>query len=164
MNENDFSPEGLRAMGFAGGVSLMRFGGRICPKSPGIYLIWRPRAPVRFLEESMAGRFEGRDPSVSDAVLRANWVEGAEVVYIGGTRLPLAERVQELAEFGKGVPKRNWGGRLLWQLADAGALLVWWRASGDLSLKAELLDRFRAQYGKLPFANNPAHLGAAPVR
>jgi len=77
------------------------------------------------------------------------------VVYIGkATRPP--RRLRQFRDFGAGKPVGHWGGRLIWQLADADELVVAWKitASEDpLEAERSLLGRFRGEYGSLPFAN-----------
>jgi hypothetical protein len=49
--------------------------------------------------------------------LIANWVDGAEVVYIGKAD-QLKRRLTQFADFGGGKPIGHWGGRLIWQLHE----------------------------------------------
>jgi hypothetical protein len=106
---------------------------------------------------SPAGWFKGEDPSVPDARLQSEWIEGAHVVYIGKADV-LRRRLAQFGRFGAREPVGHRGGRLIWQLADANDLLVAWHeitwreAASDyerrlLTLFAELHDRRR------PFAN-----------
>lgn len=116
----------------------------------------------RFRDESPAGWFKGRNPTVSCSRLEAEWVDGAEVLYIGkasasSSKRGLRRRLDEYRRHGAGSPIGHWGGRLLWQVDDSEELLVAWRPSpADVSAVTEermLLERFRTTYGRLPFAN-----------
>jgi hypothetical protein len=78
-----------------------------------------------FVQPSPAGWFKGEDPSVPDARLRIQWVQGAHVLYIGKADL-LRRRLAQFARFGAGEPVGTSGGRRIWQLADADDLLVAW--------------------------------------
>lgn len=65
---------------------------------------------------------------------------------------------------GRGGRARHWGGRLIWQLADAADQLVRWRETTDLtttpiSEEATMIAAFRDAHGKPPFANKPNRLG-----
>jgi hypothetical protein len=89
--------------------------------------------------------------------LQAEWVDGATVIYIGKADV-LRRRLQQYARFGAGEPVGHWGGRLIWQLADAGELLVAWHAlvatETARSLERRLLLHFGELYeGRRPFAN-----------
>lgn len=66
-------------------------------------------------------------PSVTVGIVYA----GAHTVYLGkGDKL--RTRLRTYARFGAGDPKAaHWGGRYIWQLADAAELLVAWRELGD---------------------------------
>lgn len=128
----------------------------------GVYIVAREGGEPEFLEANPGGRFKGRDPSVPDDALRANWVGGASVVYIGKAD-NLRRRLREFMRFGAGAPIGHWGGRLIWQLADSATLLVAWRETPDhvaKEIETELLGAFRAAWGKPPFANEPHRLGA----
>jgi hypothetical protein len=105
------------------------------PCKPGAYVVYRPSDPEpAFVHPSPAGWFKGEDPTVPVERLRAEWVPGAHVVYIGkadyrSRRKPveaLRERLGEFARFGAGEDIGHRGGRLIWQLADADELLIAW--------------------------------------
>jgi hypothetical protein len=164
---SDFSRQALTDRGYGGWVPLreLRPGGTATVEGvPGTYVVVRPSddAPV-FLAVSPAGCFKGRDPSVPVDQLRANWVDGATTLYIGKAD-NLTDRVRSMAAFGDGRPQAHYGGRLVWQLADAAAFLFAWRplrlgfttARGD---EVDMIERFRSAYGKPPFANDPQRHG-----
>lgn len=99
---------------------------------------------------------------MADAALRANWVDGAEVVYIGKAD-NLLRRLREFARFGEGEPIGHWGGRLIWQLSDSAELLVaWMETPGRVPRDVEtvLITAFRSAWDKPPFANEPHRLGS----
>ena len=138
------------------------------PTTPGNYVVYRPavREP-EFLEESPAGWFKQKDPSVSIERLGAKWVEGARILYVGkadmrrsGAGAALRRRLEECAQFGGGKAIGHSGGRLIWQLADASELLVAWRELGAeasttaSNVEDDLLSRFKELHDdRLPFAN-----------
>jgi hypothetical protein len=133
------------------------------PSTGGVYVVVRgSRGLPQFLDANPGGRFKGRDPSVPVEALRANWVDGAEVVYIGKAD-QLRRRLRQFADFGAGHPIGHWGGRLIWQLAESDMLLVAWKRTPEELVprvaEAELIARFRAAYGKPPFANDPHLIG-----
>jgi hypothetical protein len=160
----DLTRARLKAGGFAGWVSFKQMLNQDrVPRAGGIYVIARSsNGDPRFLEANPGGRFKGKDPTVAEDALRANWVEGAEVVYIGRTD-ELRRRLRQFADFGAGKPVGHWGGRLVWQLAESKNLLVAWKETpGDdpVAAEAALIAAFRDRYGKPPFANEPDRLGA----
>jgi hypothetical protein len=127
-----------------------------------VYLVVRQgRHSPGFLAANPGGRFKGKDPTVTADALAANWVEEAEVVYIGKAD-NLRRRLRQYKRFGDGAPVGHWGGRLIWQLEDAGDLLVAWRETPDeipREVETRLIAEFRSAYGKPPFANEPHRLG-----
>ena len=157
-----FTRQGLEKAGFVGWVPALH--ASACSElDPGVYVVtYDVDGPITFLERSRGGKFKRQDPTVTRDALTANWVDGAEVVYIGQTGRPLAYRLKELADFGAGNPIGHWGGRLIWQLPNTYRLLVAWRKETrriPVEVEKELLNQFRDAYGKPPFANDPHRLG-----
>jgi len=160
-----FRRTALTRDGFAGWVRFEALRAQIdqVPSVGGVYVVVREsHGRPEFLDANPGGRFKGRDPTVPFEVLRANWVDDAEVVYIGKAD-QLRRRLRQFADFGAGHPIGHWGGRLIWQLADSEMLLVAWKRTlaevVPRAAEAELIARFRAAYGKPPFANDPHLLG-----
>lgn len=133
------------------------------PQHQGIFAVLRPAGfEPRFLAKSTAGVFKKKNPSLATAELSAEWVADAEVLFIGkagpgskGNR-GLRRQIQEFVDFGKGKPPGHWDGRLIWQLADAGSLLVAWKelpAEALNEAQANYHAQFQDHYGNLPFAN-----------
>jgi len=132
------------------------------PRKPGVYLVLRgANGPPRFLPRNPAYHHKGQDPTVSRAVLQASWIGGTPVLYIGkagtqGGQATLYSRLRSYLRSGEGKSAAHWGGRYIWQLADANALLVAWRraeAQESRAVERELLQTFVKQYGRRPFAN-----------
>ena len=153
----------LRSLGFLGGARVRA----LCedmsavPDVPGVYVLARVGAAAPAFAPASTGRVGRRgDPSVPLEVLAANWVDAAEVVYIGKAALrsngaALRKRLREYMRFGQGRADNHWGGRLVWQLADAADLAVYWKPHPDpRGHEAELIAEFRARNGgRRPFAN-----------
>jgi hypothetical protein len=154
----------LRDRGFSGFVRFAELPGAGVPKKPGVYVVVRPvDAEPAFLTTSPAGWFKGKDPSVHLDKLRAAWVPGATVLYIGKAgggaknRSGLAKRLRQYFKHGTGKPVGHWGGRFIWQLADHDELLVAWKPTPDEppgDVEAAMLSEFFAKCGRLPFANH----------
>jgi len=132
------------------------------PKAAGVYILERSQpTPVAFLAANPGGRFKGRDPTVSISRLEERWIPSADVVYIGKAggndqRATLRSRIRSFMQFGLGKPCSHWGGRCIWQLADAEALRVYWAVTHDgepTTVESRLIDAFRQSYARLPFAN-----------
>lgn len=156
----------LKDRGFVGFLPVhgIRVNHRRVPSRPGVYVVARENqfAPL-FLDRSPASWFKA-DPTVPESVLRAEWVEGAQTLYIG-SGIDLQDRVGLLVEFSLAGEARSVfhrGGRLLWQLADSQDLLVAWRVEPDGlgTVERDLVVEFKAVYGRFPFAN----LKLPPVR
>lgn len=150
--------EHLKETGFVGFVPVAELWDgalRMIPDVPGVYVVCRvsDEAPV-FLETGTGGHFKGKDPNVAVEELAANWVDGTPVVYIGKAT-SLRKRISQYIRFGQGKPVGHWGGRYIWQLADASELLFCWReVDGDPdAVETELICAFREAYGSRPFAN-----------
>lgn len=162
--KKQFSRSQLEADGFVGWVSFDHMRDTDpCPTSGGVYVVIRAdqSAPC-FLDRSCGGWFKDRDPTVPNDQLIKNWVDAAEVVYIGKANI-LRRRLREFAKFGAGHRIGHWGGRLIWQLAESSKLLVAWKETPGLdpaAVEADMIAQFRAVYGQPPFANDPHRLGA----
>ena len=155
--------QALREDGFAGFRPFAELEINRIPQAPGD--LRRPqtrRFQVQFLAKSTAGVFKKKDPSLTQAALAAEWVDGADVLYVGkagpgskGNR-GLRRQVQEFMDFGQGKPPGHWDGRLIWQLANAKSLLIAWKelpAGGLNQAEAKYHADFREEFGRLPFAN-----------
>ena len=137
-------------------VAEMKAGGYLnLPDAPGVYVIIRKNASApNFLRVGTGGHFKGRDPNVSEEELRANWVTGTCVVYIGKAT-SLKKRLGQYMRFGNGANVGHWGGRFIWQLSDADQLVVCWKTTkeGPRVVEAGYIQEFVSQYGCRPFAN-----------
>jgi hypothetical protein len=132
------------------------------PDVPGVYLVLRPAltAPT-FLPTSTGGHFRGRDPTVPVSQLSERWVPSCLVCYVGkaggdDNSSTLRSRLRQYLRFGAGVPCGHWGGRYIWQLADAESLLIAWAQTptGEpRALDERLLAEFASAHGRPPFAN-----------
>jgi hypothetical protein len=158
-----FTRPSLEADGFVGWVPFAAIRASGCPSWGGVYVItYSGSNPATFAERSCGGWFKGKDPTVPREALDANWVDGAEVVYIGKAD-ELKRRLTQFADFGTGKAIGHWGGRLIWQLPSIDQLLVAWKETPGrvpVEVEAELIASFRQAYGKPPFANDPHRLGA----
>lgn len=157
-----FHRSDLETAGFVGWLPFSAIRASACPSAGWVYVIThRHDKPVTFVDRSCGGWFKGKDPTVSLDALIANWVDGAETVYIGKAN-HLKRRLTQFADFGAGKPVGHWGGRLIWQLPNVEGLLVAWKETPGrvpIEVEAELIDAFRRTHGKPPFANEPHRLG-----
>jgi hypothetical protein len=160
-----FSRSALSAADFVGWVPLDRLSGAldsIPRQAQGIYVLHRqrPRDPPIWITPSPVGMTWRGDPTVTIAQLEANWVPGANIVYIGKAKQRrMRKRLGEFLRFGEAREGRHEGGRLVWQLRGSWSLRVAWRILPDdvdaLAVETKTIGAFRAIYGKPPFANRP---------
>ena len=146
----------LQRQGFVGFVRVadLRSGNRNnIPAVPGVYLVLRDCVShPEFLEVGTGGHFKGKDPNVSIARLRSEWVERAVIVYVGQSgsksKGTLKKRIGEVG---------HQGGRLIWQLRGADRLLLCWKEVADhdpKEIETELIEAFKSEHGgRRPFAN-----------
>ncbi|QCP00334.1 hypothetical protein FCN77_24800 [Arthrobacter sp. 24S4-2] len=155
--------QSLKQDGFTGFRPLADLDINRIPQKPGIFAVLRPEGfQPQFLAKSTAGIFKKKDPTLKTEQLDAEWVDGADVLYVGkagpgskGNR-GLRRQIQEFADFGRGRPPGHWDGRLIWQLAAAGSLVVAWKELPVEQLNAAEAGYhadFRGEFGRLPFAN-----------
>ena len=155
--------QSLKQDGFTGFRPLGDLDTNRVPQRTGIFAVLRPEGfEPRFLSKSTAGVFKKKDPSLPATALAAEWLDDADVLYVGkagpgskGNR-GLRRQIQEFVDFGKGKPPGHWDGRLIWQLADAGSLIVAWKELpvGQLNAaEARYHAAFVEAHGRLPFAN-----------
>lgn len=152
----EFTREALERSGFAGFIRLSSAITADVPSAPGVYVIYRTDTTrPTFLPQSQAGH--RRDPSQSPDMVDREWVDGAQVVYIGKATA-LRKRIAQYRRFGASTSDAHWGGRYIWQLQDQADLLVAWRvtAAAETARAAEtaLIGHFMSRYrGRMPFAN-----------
>ena len=136
------------------------------PKIKGVYMVVRPtNADPEFLPVGTGGFYKDKDPNVPIKELQANWVNDTCVIYIGqaggirGGKQPLAtlqSRLRQYLKFGQGKAVGHQGGCYIWQLKDAANLLFCWKPlpiDDPRAIEKELIETFKTQYGKHPFAN-----------
>ncbi|OYZ14669.1 MAG: hypothetical protein B7Y35_13260 [Sphingomonadales bacterium 28-64-96] len=157
-----FDRPSMEAAGFIGWIPFSNVRTSNCPATGGVYVVtFAGSGHPKFAERSCGGWFKGKDPTVSLQELLLNWVDDAEVVYIGKAD-QLKRRLREYADFGAGKAVGHYGGRLIWQLANTELLRVAWKETPGqlpLAVEKEMLAAFRMSYGKPPFANDPHRLG-----
>ena len=160
MTPREFTRPGLIADGFEGFVTFAAlraatFAG--VPAAGGAYVVLREDATLPlFLSTNPGGRFKGKDPTVAQIELQERWVPEVQVIYIGKAN-DLRRRLRQYSRFGAGRAANHWGGRRIWQIAQADQLVVAWQpvaaTQSPADLERDLLRNFHAQYGSLPFAN-----------
>ncbi|MGP4030492.1 hypothetical protein [Pseudarthrobacter sp. 1C304] len=153
----------LKQDGFTGFRTLRDLEINRIPQKPGIFAVLQPEGfRPQFLARSTAGIFKKKDPTLKQDVLAAEWVDGADVLYVGkagpgskGNR-GLRRQIQEFVDFGQGKPPGQWDGRLIWQLAAANQLVIAWNELPVEQLNAAEASyhaAFVEEYGRLPYAN-----------
>ena len=154
------SIEDIEQQGFSGfmAVSFLRESAcRQVPEVPGVYLVIRPQPqPPIFLDHSTGGHFKGREPTVSIQELQQAWVTGCDRHLHRQGSSYSASGCTATCVLAYGEPVPHWGGRYIWQLADAADLLVCWKETPDedpRQVEHRLIQEFSARYGKRPFAN-----------
>ncbi|NLI36943.1 MAG: hypothetical protein GX416_10590 [Bacteroidales bacterium] len=156
----------LLAAGFRGFVTIGQLQENISvvPDTKGVYLLLKSEETgnPEFLPKGSGGHFKGNNPNVTIEELKKNWVENADILYIGkagGERQGsnLRKRLNQLIRFGQGGNVGHWGGRYIWQLKDSEHLLVCWKElSNDnpREIEKSMIDQFKSEHNNSrPFAN-----------
>lgn len=138
------------------------------PNVKGVYFVIYPNEWPEglFLNKESGEEFVGGNPFESHEKLWDNWVDEADILYIGQTggttnsgssqKRTLKKRITELMRFGKKEVDNHRGGRYLWQHKKSDDFRVYWypcTTENPVSLKTELLADFEQVYHKKPFAN-----------
>lgn len=153
----------LKSDGFAGfrtfdSLEIIRV-----PQGTGVFAVLRPNEfEPHFLKRSTAGVFKKKDPTLPAEAILAEWVDGADILYVGkagpgskGNR-GLRSQIKEFLDFGRGRPPGHWDGRLIWQLTHTDELIIAWKefpAEEVNNAEARYHAAFVADHGRLPFAN-----------
>jgi hypothetical protein len=125
------------------------------PDNNGVYLVLNiDNKPGQFLTVGSGGYFKVKDPNISLADLKSNWVDNTKVVYIGKAT-SLRSRLREYFGFGQGKNVGHYGGRLIWQIKYSQDLIVCWKSLtiDPRQFEADLIKQFVQTYGCRPFAN-----------
>ena len=76
--------QSLKQDGFTGFRPLGDLDINRIPQKPGIFAVLQPGGfRPQFLAKSTAGIFKKKDPTLTAETLAAEWVDGAEVLYVG---------------------------------------------------------------------------------
>ena len=159
--------EDLKQVGFMGFVpvgELMTTDCKDVPVAKGVYVVlWTKGATPKFVALGTGGHFKGKNPNVSISELHAHWIPDTQIVYIGkagGSKSPrrtLQKRLSEYMRFGQGEAVGHWGGRYIWQIADAQDLIVCWKPLNieePATVETKMIDEFKEEHnGQRPFAN-----------
>ncbi|WLF51535.1 hypothetical protein [Rhodococcus opacus] len=158
-----WTQDALIDAGFTGFVRFSELPTSQAATDPGVYVVIRlAETDPEFLQQSPAGWFKGKDPSVPVATLENAWVPSSPVVYLGKAnggatgRRGLRKRLDEYRRHGAGEPVGHWGGRYIWQLADSEELVVGWKPTADTdarTLERHMIAEFSSDHAKRPFAN-----------
>jgi len=130
------SIEELKKSGIQGfkSIKTLQINAASIPEHKGIYLIVTPENfKATLVEQGTGGYFKGKNPNVSLIELEANWVEDANIVYIGkgggsSSNATLQSRLKHYLKFGEGKAVGHWGGRYIWQLKHSVDLIVCWKS------------------------------------
>ena len=138
----------------------------VIPEKKGVYAIICPPDFIRddFKDKGSGGVLKKKKANVVVSELIDKWVDNTNILYIGkvggkNPRRTLLNRIKEYMLFGSGKSYPHWGGRYIWQLSESNVsqLHLVWRICTDgeapVKLERDLLNQFKDQYGKFPFAN-----------
>jgi hypothetical protein len=171
LNDLDFSEFSSESpYGFSGFIPIEKLLNSCegVPRKPGVYIVSVPKgfAP-KFLQKSLVfpypkkrknGGVKVEDPSESVEKLKKKWVAGTTVIYIGQTtKQTLKKRLEQYMRFGRSKSINHEGGKFIWQLENVHSCPIAWTVLAKENPKAAeryLLEHFKEQYGRFPFANH----------
>ena len=168
MNFNNLSE--IKKAGFIGFKKMSELfkDSSMLSEEKGVYFVlYLSNKPPRFMSIGTGGHFKGKNPNVSIAKLKSNWVDDAIVVYIGKggglnqkgkeSKATLKSRLKTYFSFGKGNDVGHSGGRYIWQLKNSKDLVVCWYPTPDkepAEVETNFIIEFKINYSKRPFANH----------
>ena len=125
------------------------------PETSGVYWVLRPVGmPIRFTEQ-----IYNRSASLYSAeMLSSKYLncENQEVLYIGKAdgKKGLRQRLKQYMNYGWNNATNHKGGRAIWQIEDAGLLLLAYEECEDGRIREkQLLADYKAENGCYPLAN-----------
>ena len=125
------------------------------PETSGVYWVLRPVGmPIRFTEQ-----IYNRSASLYSAeMLSSKYLncENQEVLYIGKaeSKKGLRQRLKQYMNYGWNNATNHKGGRAIWQIKDAGLLLLAYEECEDARAREkQLLSDYKAENGSYPLAN-----------
>ena len=147
----------IKKAGFIGfkKMSELFLDSSMLPDNNGVYLVLNvDNKAGEFLTIGSGGHFKGKDPNISLADLKSNWVDNTKVVYIGKAT-SLRSRLRQYFSFGQGKNIGHYGGRLIWQIKYSKDLVVCWKSltTDPREFEADLIQQFVKTFGCRPFAN-----------
>lgn len=164
MNTKFKTIEDIKQQGYVGFIRMgeLFLDQSIIPDKQGVYIVLYTETGIpNFLNPGTGGFFKGENPNVSAEVLLENWVKDTTVVYIGkaggsSSDATLKKRLRQYLHFGQGKAVGHRGGKLIWQIKNSRNLLVSWiplSLEEPRDVESRLIQDFKFEYGKLPFAN-----------
>lgn len=149
--------EVIKNEGFKGfqTIEYLRKNKSSIPQSQGVYLVLRFNSNIPdFLEIGTGGFFKGKNPNVSQEILKAKWIDESEVIYIGKAT-NLQKRLSQYFSFGDNKNIGHYGGRYIWQIKNSQLLIVCWKETTEdaRTVEKDLIKRFFENHSSLPFAN-----------
>ena len=147
----------IKKAGFTGfkKMSELFLDSSMLPDNNGVYLVLNiDNKSGEFLTVGSGGHFKGKDPNISLADLKSNWVDNTKVVYIGKAT-SLRSRLRQYFSFGQGKNIGHYGGRLIWQIKYSKDLVVCWKSltTDPREFEADLIQQFVKTFGCRPFAS-----------
>ena len=167
MNTESLEPiniESINISGFVGFkiISELKINPSCIPEIKGVYLVIRPdNTNVEFVKKGSGGFFKDKNPNVPINELRNNWIDEAQIIYIGkaggsDSNSNLKSRLKEYLNFGQGKKVGHSGGRYIWQIKDINNYIICWKELPNDEpriIEKQLLEAFKQKFNDLPFAN-----------
>lgn len=154
--------EGLEVTGWDGFTPLATLDPAAVPDVPGVYVVVRDATDEAAFLPDRPHRGSGRQATSKHFAyptdqLAARWITESAVLNIGKADVSLRNRLDQYRKYGAGTGVSHKGGRSIWQLGDADALLIAWAAAPSgvtgRQLERGLIAAFRTTHGARPFAN-----------